>query len=115
MPPAALTTWQCPSCRGVYPDPQGNGQRYYHVCPPLSRLELLALAPGELAALYTAHGINPLVPDALDELARVGVPRVNHRDENIDPAYRGEILAPGQTPEEETVPRIAWGAGRLVR
>ncbi len=115
MPPAALTTWQCPSCHGVYSDPQGNGQRYYHICPPLSRIELLALSPGELIALYTAHAIPPTVPDALERLAGVGIARVNHRDENIDPAYRGETLAPGQRPDETAVPRIAWGEGRTSR
>lgn len=107
--------WRCPTCGGVYWDPQANGQRYYHVCPPLSSVELLTLPPGELQTLYAAHGIDPQSPDALDQLAAAGIVRVNHRNENIDPAYRGETLAPGQTPDEAAVPRIAWGEGRTSR
>jgi len=115
MATTTTTTWQCPSCRGVYPDPQRHGQRYYHVCPPLSRSELEALSPLELSALYTAHAIAPTAPDALEQLAGVGIARANHRDENIDPLYRGETLQPGQLPDETTVPRVAWGVGRLSR
>ena len=115
MATTTTTTWACPSCRGVYADPQSNGQRYYHVCPPLSRSELEALAPGQLSALYAAHAVPPLAPDALEQLAGVGIARANHRDENIDPSYRGEMLAPGQLPDETTVPRIRWGKGRLSR
>ena len=115
MATIALTMWQCPSCHGVYPDPQLNGQRYYHVCPPMSRPELEALGPLELQALYAAHSITPTLRDALEQLELVGIERANHRNENIAPAYRGETLRPGQTSDEAAIPRISWGEGRTSR
>lgn len=103
----------CPACGGVYDMVDSNGVHYFHVCPPLSIVELKAAieegrfqpsghteralksAAAEDAATPPADG----APSRVDQvLGLLVVARPDHRDEN-DPdcveARRAPIPIPG--------------------
>lgn len=72
---------RCESCGGVYVDVLPDGIRYFHACPPLSRVELAA----EMAAGRVRLPAGETVDLAI---ARRDYPRPARRDENV-PSARG--------------------------
>lgn len=67
---------QCISCRGAYEPIQPDGTRYFHVCPPLSVVELDAAVKGGKVKLPAGE-----TPD--DAIIRRVYERLNKRDENV--------------------------------
>lgn len=109
---------QCNACGGRYFPAQRDGIRYYHVCPPRSRVELarllvagtLGYPPGTTAATFAgvATPVGSAIPGwalaAADGWLQVrSFRRPNHRDENI-----AAVAADG------TVTIVADGAGVTI-
>ncbi len=95
-----MAVYKCNACGGTFTDPQG-AFRYFHVCPPLSVNELIALhdagqSTGDPlldADILMAKGpksADPLQPSQADQaaarLAVAGVKRAGHVNTNVTPA-----------------------------
>lgn len=89
---------ECLSCGGTYDDVLPDGMQYFHVCPPLGRVELQAAVTAGRVTL-------PDGENADQAYERRSYPRPQARNENI---------APRATPDE---PRriISEGRGRRTR
>lgn len=115
-----MSTQQCNACGGVYQTTMPDGHDYYHVCPPLSVVELqtlqasggLTFSPpfqAQLTAAQTADTNTPVAPGTPTRVqqlyASVTVPRKNARNENIA----------GPPPDAKTpAPIVSAGAGVTV-
>lgn len=110
-----MAVFECSLCHGVFQDPQGDGASYYHRCPPLSIVELMALSPAE------AHRRMPGLPDPFTAadveqvLSRRVVEREPHRDENIVPGYQNPPGRPGEEIDIPPAPIIADHGERIER
>jgi len=96
---------QCNACGGVYQTEQ-NGQEYYHVCPPLSAVELAAAVDAGAVTLPDDPATGkPETPAAA--VMRRSYERSNKRDER--PAKGAGILRDGDgaTPIVDATPIAA--------
>jgi len=99
--------FKCPTCLGTYEDPQPNGARYYHACPPIGASELERMPEGQVRQLY------PELPAAFTrgDLERVclqrAVNRDNHIDENIAPGVPGRFVKPNDKLDDDDLPRVS--------
>lgn len=101
---------QCLSCLGEYDDPQADGSRYFHACPPLTRIkirhadgreELVSnrLLPIDVAEAARGAGAEltfaPPLPLGAEFVEEVFIERPDARDENLieDPEARGKWVA----------------------
>lgn len=67
---------KCNACNGTYEPIGADGVRYFHVCPPLSAVELAAaVAAGKL--------VLPVGETAVEAVQRRSYHRANRRDENV--------------------------------
>jgi hypothetical protein len=66
---------KCLSCGGIYAPLQADGSEYYHVCPPLSAVELAAAVKAGVVTL-------PAGETADDAVARRVYQRAGARNEN---------------------------------
>jgi len=102
-----MASFECPVCHGRYTDPQPDGSRYFHACPPLSVAELAQLAADQVTTLYPE--LAPGFTRTELEIAVAGrfVARPGARNENIAPGAPPVIVKPGEVPDLEDAPRIA--------
>lgn len=105
--------WQCVTCAGIYDDVGPDGVRYFHACPPLRRV--LLLAPGG-QTVVADHAVavdlvddgtgkktivrtfTPPLPPGHTFVGETTIARPNRRDENVagvDDQGRPVIKAPG--------------------
>ncbi|TAL44756.1 MAG: hypothetical protein EPN91_03745 [Salinibacterium sp.] len=109
-----MARFRCPTCLGVYIDPQPEGSLYFHVCPPLSLAELVAMPAAAVLALYPS--LPPLfTPEQL--AAAVGaasVTRAGARNENIVPGYKPPFRDPGDTTPVPPAPAIQDQPPRIL-
>ena len=110
-----MSLWQCPVCKGTYRDPQGDGTRYFHQCPPLSLPELMALAPAELAALYPELPAPFTADDLLVASTARSVPRDGARNENIVRDAPKRVVTEGAAPSEDDSPRVQDQPPRILK
>ena len=115
MPPAPRPLFECSICHGTFIDPQRDGTTYFHQCPPLSLPECLALPLPQLLALLPQLPPAPTPADIAAALAQTTVARPGARDENIDPSYKGQTVAPGGTVDDTLAPKIADNGNRIPR
>lgn len=67
---------KCNACGGTYEPLQADGLQYFHVCPPLSRAELVAAVDAGKVQLPAGETVD-------DALRRRTYERGNKRDENL--------------------------------
>jgi hypothetical protein len=83
---------QCTACGGIYADILPDGLRYFHVCPPLSVVELTAAVAAGKVAL-------PAGETPADAVQRRTYRRATYRNENVvpsrDPARPASIVSAG--------------------
>lgn len=68
---------RCRACGGTYQQTDGEGFTYFHVCPPLSAPELVALVAG----------LDTATAETFTNVERPG-----HRDENVSINGNGDVV-----------------------
>jgi len=102
-----MAAFECPVCHGRYLDPQPDGSRYFHACPPLSIVELLALTPDQARALAPELPANYTRADLDVLLATRPIERPGARNENVARDAPPVGVKPGEVPDYNDRPRIA--------
>lgn len=88
-----MAEFQCKTCGGVYRDPQPNGARYFHSCPPTHNPDYDAqFTLDEKGERILKGRPDPAIPEMLE--------RTGKRDENVE-----------TKPDGKTAPK-SDGAGR---
>lgn len=88
-----MAEFQCKACGGIYIDPQPDGTRYFHVCPPVPNPDYDAqFAFNDKGERIPKGLIDPAIPAFLE--------RADKRDENVE-----------VKPDGKTAPK-SDGAGR---
>jgi len=110
-----MPRFECPTCHGVYDDPQFGRFSYFHTCAPLSSFEKGQLTDAELARLV------PHVPAFADAAAKTAfleattIERPGKRDENIRPDWRPRTLENGNSDPNDPPITIQGDPPRIVR
>ena len=82
--------WRCNTCGGLYVDPQPDGTRYFHACPPTGRAEPAAPATGRSKRATAAPAARPFVNDENLSGAEWTLPRDLGKPEAQLLSYRAE-------------------------
>ena len=95
-----MITLQCKSCGGIYTDVGNDGVRYFHVCGPLSVVEIAA-------AVQAGRVVLPQGETLEDAIRARTYKRANTRDErppSIRSADAGKLTSAGAGVDELEAP-----------
>lgn len=81
-----MATYQCKVCLGEYSDPQADGSRYFHACPPLRNPDYEMQFELDKEGNRVPKGpLNPKIPRF--------IPRPDARNENMEMKPDGKMAA----------------------
>jgi len=96
---------KCLTCGGVYSPVLPDGLPYFHVCPPLSAVELAAaVAGGKVALPIDPVTLLPETPAVA--VARRTYERATKRDENVKPDGTLKAAGTGTAPAAAPAPGV---------
>ncbi len=101
-----MARFQCPTCLGAYVDPQPGSYLYFHVCPPLSLVELTAMPAAAVVALYPSLPLLFTPAQLQAAVSAASVARAGARNENIVPGYKPPFRDPGDPTPIPPAPAI---------